>query len=704
MSVPTTSLERPAARSEAGKTGGPIWIPDPGRASCARLTAFARAAQRYGAPATVRSDGSLDYGTLHAWSVANRAAFWTALWEFCEVVADGAPRRGHPEDAGIGLDRMAPPDPVAGPRWFPRARLNYAENLLRHHDDRPALIAWSERGRERTLTHAELACEAARFAAGLRALGVGPGDRVAGYLPNVPETVIAMLGTAAVGAVWSSCSPDFGVRAVVDRFGQIEPRVLVCADAYRYGGKVHDRLDRAREIAGRLPTLERVVLMTNPAGGREPGEGERAARTIAPIAIPWEAFLGPNGSALDPVRLPFDHPLFIMYSSGTTGLPKGMVHGAGGTLLQHLKELVLHTDLGPADRIFYFTTCGWMMWNWLVTSLAVGATVVLYDGAPLAPSPARGDPFELPHPDILWTMAATERVTVFGTSAKYLALAEKEHLTPRETHDLSALRAVLSTGSPLAAHSFDYVYERVKGDVHLASISGGTDIISCFVLGNPTAPVWRGEIQAPGLGMAVEVWSPSGERVTGAPGELVCTAPFPSMPVSFWNDPDGAKYHAAYFETFPGVWRHGDWIEETAHGGYIIHGRSDATLNPSGVRIGTAEIYRQVEQLPEVVESLAIGQEVDGDVRIVLFVRLAPGLGLDDALRERIRRQIREHTSPHHVPRVILQVADLPRTISGKVSELAVREVVHGRPVKNLDALANPEALEHFRNRPELAS
>ncbi|HET8622847.1 MAG TPA: acetoacetate--CoA ligase, partial [Gemmatimonadales bacterium] len=407
----------------------------------------------------------------------------------------------------------------------------------------------------------------------------------------------------------------------------------------------------------------------------------------------WRSFGEQRGSDLPFVRLPFDHPLYIMYSSGTTGLPKCMVHGAGGTLLQHLKELVLHTDLTPNDRIFYFTTCGWMMWNWLVSSLAVGATIVLYDGAPL-----------LPTPTVLWDMAAAERVTVFGTSAKYLALAEKSGLTPARSHDLVALRAILSTGSPLAAHSFDYVYRDIKSDVHLASISGGTDIISCFALGNPIGPVWRGELQSRGLGMAVDVFGDDGLPVRRETGELVCTRPFPSMPTSFWNDPDGAKYRAAYFEVYPRVWRHGDWAQLTDHDGLIIEGRSDATLNPGGVRIGTAEIYRQVEQLPEVLESLVVGQEWDGDVRIVLFVRLCEGLVLDEPLRDRIRRRIRQHTSPHHVPRKILQVTDIPRTISGKITELAVRELIHGRPVRNVEALANPASLQQFRERGELAT
>jgi acetoacetyl-CoA synthetase len=502
----------------------------------------------------------------------------------------------------------------------------------------------------------------------------------------MPEAIVAMLAAASIGALWSSCSPDFGAGGVLDRFGQIAPKVLVTADGYVYNGKTIDCLERVREFLPNLPSVSQVVVVRHLRGGAG------ASPLVAPYVAWDDALAQGNSAAMTFARLSFDHPLFIMYSSGTTGLPKCMVHSAGGTLLQHLKEHMLHVDVAPGDRVFYFTTCGWMMWNWLVSCLAVGATVVLYDGAPLL----RDRP-------ILWELAARERLNVFGTSAKWIALAAKDDVVPTAEHDLSELRTILSTGSPLAAHSFDFIYERVKGDVCLSSISGGTDIISCFAGGDPTRPVYRGEIQMRSYAMRVEVFDELGRPVRGAPGELVCTAPFPSMPVSFWNDPDGSKYRSAYFDVYPNTWRHGDWAELTSHGGMIIQGRSDATLNPGGVRIGTAEIYRQVEQLEEIVESVVIGQQIDeSDVRVVLFVKLRPGLTLDDALRQRIAARIRTHASPHHVPKKIIQVADIPRTISNKITELAVRDVVHGRPVKNTDALANPEALELFRDLPEL--
>jgi acetoacetyl-CoA synthetase len=632
------------------------------------------------------------YAAWHAWSCANPSEFWPAVWRYCGVIADERPNSDPWESVVEHFERMAPPDPELGPHWFRGARLNFAENLLRTRGPDDAMIFRGERGARRAISHDALAVEVGRVAGALRAIGIKPGDRVAGFMPNIPETVIAMLATAACGAVWSSCSPDFGTAGVLDRFGQIAPRVLFVADGHRYAGKEIASLGRVREIVSEIESIERVVVVPFIKGALD-------GATLADIrgAASWEDFAARGtGVPLTFDRLPFDHPLYIMYSSGTTGLPKCLVHGAGGTLLQHLKEHQLHCGIGSGDRVFYFTTCGWMMWNWLVSALASGATLILYDGSPMPP----GD-FGM-----LWRMAAEELVNVFGTSAKYLALCEKHEVIPARTHDLSALRMILSTGSPLAPNSYDYVDRDVKPGVHLASISGGTDIISCFALGNPDLPVHRGELQCRGLGMAVEVFDPDGHPLRGAAGELVCVHPFPSMPVAFWNDPGNVKYRAAYFDVFPGVWRHGDWAEITARDGVIIYGRSDATLNPGGVRIGTAELYRQVEQFDEVLESVAVAQHVttggNDDERVVLFVRLRPGLTLDDALRERIRLRIRQYCSPHHVPRIIVRVTDIPRTISGKITELAVRDVIHGRPVINTDALANPESLELFRNLPEL--
>jgi acetoacetyl-CoA synthetase len=665
----------------------PLWTPTPEQIARANLTHFIAQVRTLDDSAAAIDD----FDSLYEWSIRNLELFWSEVRRFGGILTGAQDPAVACERVLIGRDRVAPPDPELGPKWFVGTRLNFAENLLRYRDDQEAIAFWNELGAQRRLTYRQLFEEVTRVAAALRAAGIGVGDRVAAFMPNIPETVIAMLATTSIGAVWSSCSPDFGVSGVLDRFGQIQPRVLFVADGYRYAGREIDCIDRVREIAKQIPEIERVVVV--------PYRQVDADLSAVRGAVRWEDFVAaaPRDAMLTFEHLPFDHPLYIMYSSGTTGLPKCMVHGAGGTLIQHLKELVLHTDLRREDRVFYFTTCGWMMWNWLMSCLAVGSTIILYDGASLI----RDRP-------ILWDMAAEERITVFGTSAKWLALAEKAGLAPMETHDLSSLAAILSTGSPLAAHSFDYVYTKVKHDVRLSSISGGTDIISCFAGGNPIGPVWRGELQKRALGMSVQIFDEAGRSVVGQPGELVCTTPFPSMPVAFWNDPDGSKYRAAYFDYYPNVWRHGDWAELTEHGGMIIYGRSDATLNPGGVRIGTAEIYRQVEQLPEVVESIVIGQDVAGDagtdVRIVLFVRLAEGLSLDEALKERIRRQIKANASPHHVPKKIIQVADIPRTISGKITELAVRDVVHGRAVKNVDALANPQALDLFRDLPELAT
>ena len=634
-----------------------LWAPDPARAEASAMFRFMKEA------------GHGDYESLYRWSVTDLSAFWSAAAGFTDV-------RFHEPAAAV----IAYPEHIVGAGWFSGATLNYAEHLLRHSGPRDAIVAVDEAGARRTLSFDELRREVAGVAAALAALGVGKGDRVAGFLPNCPEAVVAMLAAASRGAVWSSCSPDFGVRGVVDRFGQIRPKVLFTADGYRYNGKRHDSLAIAREVGSAIDSIEATIAVDFTGSGADLPDGFLA----------W-ADLGRPDAELEFLPVAFDHPLFVLYSSGTTGAPKCIVHGHGGTLLQHLKEHVLHTDLSDADRLFYFTTCGWMMWNWLASALATGATLVLYDGSPFLDDGRN-----------LWRLASEERVTVFGTSAKYLAAVEKAGRRPGREFDLDTLRSVLSTGSPLAPEGFDFVYRDVKADVQLASIAGGTDIVSCFVLGNPLLPVRRGEIQCRGLGMAVEVFDAGGRAVVGEQGELVCTRPFPSAPVGFWNDPDGAKYRAAYFETFDGVWAHGDYAELTAAGGLIIHGRSDAVLNPGGVRIGTAEIYRQVERLDEVVESIAIGQQWEDDVRVVLFVVLREGVELDDELRARVRKVIRDNTTPRHVPARILAVPEIPRTRSGKIVELAVRSAVHGEPVRNTEALVNPEALEFFRHRPEL--
>jgi acetoacetyl-CoA synthetase len=635
----------------------PLWQPDPARADQTLLAQFTRRAGKRG------------WADLHRWSISEPEAFWNLVWDFCEVRGT---RSGPVLTNG---DRMP------GAAWFSQARLNFAENLLRARDNGDALVFWGEDKVKRRMSRRELYDLVSRLAQGLRAAGVAKGDRVAGYLPNLPESVAAMLAATSIGAIWSSCSPDFGVQGVLDRFGQIEPKVLFCADGYLYGGKAFDSLEKVREILPQLASVKACVVI--PYAGSSHDVGIKLENFIAKYP--------PADIAFEPVA--FNHPLYILYSSGTTGVPKCIVHGTGGTLLQHLKEHQLHADVRPGDRVFFFTTLGWMMWNWLVSGLASGAGLLLYDGSPFV---NRGR--------VLFDFAESEGMTHFGTSAKFIDAIAKIELKPRETHDLSKVRAILSTGSPLVPEGFDYVYANVKHDVCLSSISGGTDIVSCFVLGNAMLPVWRGEIQCKGLGMAVEIFDEQGRTLAGEKGELVCTKPFPSMPIGFWNDPDGAKYRAAYFERFPNVWRHGDWCEETAHGGFIIYGRSDAVLNPGGVRIGTAEIYRQVEQLDEVFESIVIGQEWEGDVRVVLFVKLKEGLSLDEKLAGRIKQRIRANTTPRHVPSKILQVADIPRTKSGKIVELAVRDVVHGRAVKNVEALANPEALELFRNLPALTA
>ena len=645
-----------------------LWNPSDERVARANLTAFRTWVEQHGGPSLA------GFAELYDWSTHHAPDFWRAVWGFCGVRAE---RQG--DEVVRHFDRMP------GAQWFPEARLNFAENLLRHQGDREALVSWNENGRQRVLTYSELHEETARLAAALRRAGVRKNDLVAGFMPNLAETVVAMLATTSIGAAWSSCSPDFGLQGVLDRFGQIQPKVIVTAAGYQYNGRTFDSLEKVSKVVEHIPSIEKIIVV--PYVVPEP---DLAA---LPGAVLYDDFLaqGP-AQPLAFASLPFDHPVYIMYSSGTTGNPKCIVHGAGGTLLQHLKELLLHNDLRPEDRIFYFTTCGWMMWNWMISSLAVGATVVLFDGSPFHPSSAR-----------LWDMADQEKITVFGTSAKYLAAAEQAGARPIETHNLPALRAVLSTGSPLVEEGFDYVYENIKSDLQLASISGGTDLISCFALGNPVSAVYRGQIQTRGLGMKVEVFDDEGRSLPpGQKGELVCTQPFPSMPVGFWNDPDDAKYRAAYFETFPNVWRHGDYCELTPEGGMIIWGRSDAVLNPGGVRIGTAEIYRPVEKIPDVLEAVVVGQRWEGDVRIVLFVKLGEDIDLDDALAQTIRQRIRKEASPRHVPAKIIQVADIPRTMNGKIAELAVLNVIENRLVKNREALANPDALDLFKDLPDL--
>ncbi|MCI0505193.1 MAG: acetoacetate--CoA ligase [Gammaproteobacteria bacterium] len=617
-----------------------------------------------------------DYPSLYQWTIVHKAEFWSSVWNFCGVIAS------QPWQSVIHETGAFP-----GYEWFKGSRLNFAENLLKHarpDNHNPAIIFRGEDRVKHTLSFAELYQHTARLAAALRKAGVTAGDRVAGFMPNVPETIIAMLATTSIGAIWSSCSPDFGVNGVLDRFGQIEPKILFCCDGYYFKGKPIDAIATVQQIARDIPNLKHIVVI--------PYLAQQPDLPSLPKAITLGAFTAEETAThIDYAQLPFMHPVYIMYSSGTTGKPKCIVHGAGGTLLQHLKELVLHTDVRPGERIFYFTTCGWMMWNWLVSNLAVGATVILYDGAPL-----------YPHADSLFAYANQEQFSVFGASAKYLSALEKSGAAPKQQYRLDNLRCILSTGSPLLPESYDYVYQKIKPDLQLASISGGTDIISCFALGNPLLPVYKGELQCIGLGMEVMILDEAGKPVRQQKGELSCKPPFPSMPVYFWNDPAHKKYRNAYFANYPDVWTHGDYAEITRHNGLIIYGRSDAVLNPGGVRIGTAEIYRQVEKLPEILESIAVGQQWEGDTRIVLFVKLAENLKLDGELKTKIKNVIRTNTTPRHVPAKIIQVPDIPRTISGKIVELAVGNVIHGLPVKNRDALANPEALAAFANLAEL--
>ncbi|APG83517.1 acetoacetyl-coenzyme A synthetase AcsA [Sinorhizobium americanum CCGM7] len=641
------------------QTDRPLWVPDAETLARSPMAQFmtwceARFGRRFS-----------DYDAFHGWSVAESGDFWTAVWEHCGVVGQRGGR------ALINGERMLEA------RFFPDAKLNFAENLLRGSGGDDALIFRGEDKVRYRLSWDELRNLVSRLQQALKAQGIGVGDRVAAMMPNLPETIALMLATASLGAIWSSCSPDFGEQGVLDRFGQIGPKLFVACDGYWYNGKRQDVDAKVRAVAKTL----RVQTLVVPYAG---DSAALAAAIDGGVTLP-DFIAAFQAKPLAFERLPFSHPLYILFSSGTTGVPKCIVHSAGGTLLQHLKEHRFHCGLKEGERLFYFTTCGWMMWNWLASGLAVGATLCLHDGSPF-------------HPDgnVLFDFAAEERFAVFGTSAKYIDAVRKGGLTPATTHYLSALRLMTSTGSPLSPEGFSFVYEGIKSDVQLASISGGTDIVSCFVLGNPLKPVWRGEIQGPGLGLAVDVWNDEGKPVRGEKGELVCTRAFPSMPVMFWNDPEGAKYRAAYFERFDNVWCHGDFAEWTPHGGIVIHGRSDATLNPGGVRIGTAEIYNQVEQMPEVAEALCIGQDWQDDVRVILFVRLAPDVALTEELTQAIKARIRTGASPRHVPAKIIPVADIPRTKSGKIVELAVRDVVHGRPVKNKEALANPEALDLF--------
>ncbi|WP_013322700.1 acetoacetate--CoA ligase [Gloeothece verrucosa] len=651
-------------------TDQPIWQPQLERIKNSNMTAFIhKFSQRYNRHFN-------NYAQLHQWSVEHLEDFWLAIWDDAEIIA-----------SQTGEQVLIPNNSIEKAAWFPDARLNFAENLLRHKNNNLAIVSRNELGQRRTLTYQQLYQQAAQLAAAMRTLGIKTGDRIAGFLPNILETVVAMLAATSIGAIWSSCSPDFGINGVLDRFGQIEPKILFTTDGYFYKGKPIDSLEKIRNIQPQIPCLEKIIVI--PFIQEYPNIAQLDKAVLYPDFLVSE-----NTPELLFEQLPFDHPVYIMYSSGTTGKPKCIVHGAGGTLLQHYKELKLHTDLKPEDKIFYYTTCGWMMWNWVVSSLMIGATVILYDGSPFYPGA-----------DSLFNLIDEEEVSIFGTSAKYIATVEKEGVKPKQTHQLTALKAILSTGSPLTHENFEYVYRDIKTDLCLSSISGGTDIVSCFALGNPNLPVYRGELQCIGLGLAVDIFDEGGNPLRGEKSELVCKRPFPCRPVSFWNDPSGEKFHNAYFSRFDPVWNHGDYAEireHETHWGLIIYGRSDAVLNPGGVRIGTAEIYRQVEALEEVKESIVVGQNWEDDVRVVLFVVLREGVTLDEFLKNKIKTTIRNNTSPRHVPAKIIQVADIPRTISGKIVEIAVRNIIHGEPVQNREALANPLALEYFQDLEEL--
>lgn len=643
----------------------PIWVPEDGGRKTP-MGEFAQAASRM----TGRTIAT--FAEVHAWSVDDRESFWNLVWDECGIVG----RRGE--------RTLSNADVMQQSRFYPDATLNYAENLLVHRGNGDAIIFWGEDKVKRKWSWDELRSQVSRLQQAFQGIGIGPGDRVAAMMPNIPETAACMLAAASIGAIWSSCSPDFGEQGVIDRFGQIEPKLFISCNGYWYGDKWHDVSDKAKAVGEKLSAQMIIVGYPTHDGAADPGDISHTTdyrRFIEPYRPTEPEFL----------RLPFSHPLFVLFSSGTTGVPKCIVHSAGGTLLQHVKEHRLHCSIERGHRVFYYTTCGWMMWNWLVSGLASGATLCLYDGSPFSPSAS-----------ILFDYAEAEKFDLFGTSAKYIDALRKADLSPGRSHDLARLRLILSTGSPLSPECFTYVHSCIKSDVQLASVSGGTDIISCFVLGNPLQAVWRGEIQGPGLGMAIEIWNEGGGPAHLEKGELVCTKAFPSMPIGFWNDPDGSRYRAAYFERFPNVWCHGDFAERTVHGGIIIHGRSDATLNPGGVRIGTAEIYNLVEQLPQIAEAICIGQEWNDDIRVVLFLKLVAGVSLNDELIKEVKTTIKAGASPRHVPAKVVAVTDIPRTKSGKIVELAVRDVVHRRPVRNAEALANPEALQLYANIPEL--
>ncbi len=612
-----------------------------------------------------------DYYNLHQWSIENVADFWGEFWDYSQII------HSKKYDKVVDDQKKMP-----GAKWFSGARLNYAENLLRRRDNHPAIIFRGEDKVKKTITYKELFDEVHKVAEGLKRLGIKKGDRVAGFMPNMPETIIAMLAASSIGAIWSSSSPDFGIKGVLDRFSQIEPKIIFSADGYYFKGKIFDSQEKLKGILDKLPSVENVVMIKY--------TGNLDLETM-PKAMSWEDLAQPPKEEMTFEQLPFDHPLYIMYSSGTTGLPKSIVHSAGGTLIQHLKELILHCDLTENDVIFYFTTCGWMMWNWFISSLAVGATIVCYDGNPFYPAP-----------DALLKMADELDISIFGTSAKYIASLEAAGVVPKEISDFPKLKAITSTGSPLSDESFEYIYNKWKKDVQLSSISGGTDIISCFVLGNPILPVYKGEIQCRGLGMDVDSFDENGNTVIGDKGELVCKSAFPSMPIYFWNDESGEKYKNAYFTVYENIWWHGDYIHISEHGGITMFGRSDATLNPGGVRIGTSEIYRVVENMEEIDDSVVVGQKFEDDERVILFVKLNNKFKLTDELKKKIASYIRSNCSPRHVPAIILDVPDIPYTINGKKIEIAVKKIIHGEEVKNKDALANPESLNYYKDRTEL--